>query len=84
METREVKFREEGTGPRARTTVNAESSRGLCKNVTISKVLQPGPMGRASIEVHTNKPLQAFGEKGRAEEEPRTAKRAGNGLAESR
>lgn len=69
METREVRFREEETSPGA---LNAESSRGLCGNVTVSKVLQPGPMGRASIDMHTNKPLLAFWEKGRAEEEPRT------------
>lgn len=84
METMEVRLGKEGTGPGAQTTVNAESSRGLCGNVTVSKVLQPGPMGRASIDMHTNKPLQAFWEKGRAEEEPRTAKGAGNCLAESR
>lgn len=83
METREVNFREEETGPGARTTVNAESSCGLCGNVTVSRALQPGPVGKASIEVQTNKAPQAFWEKGRAEAESRAAKGAGNSLAEN-
>jgi hypothetical protein len=82
METREVRFREEETGPGAQTTVNAESSRSLCGNVTISKGLQPGPMGSTSVEVHTNRPS---GRKGSEQRRcPGQQMGAGNGLAESR